>query len=79
MQILRKTALDNNKKYIGKIVKVLVEGESKNQEWYGKTETEKNVKFSMTNDRNLLGKFVLVKIMKARDFGLEGIITNYEK
>ncbi|MBI2459436.1 MAG: MiaB/RimO family radical SAM methylthiotransferase [Parcubacteria group bacterium] len=77
MKILRKTALENNKKYLGKIMKVLVEGESKSEEWAGRTATNKNVKFPSaswrTNDKNnLIGKFVNVKIIKAQDFGLAG-------
>lgn len=78
MKILKKTALANNKKYLGKIIKVLVEGKNKSEEWLGKTETSKNVKFPMTNDKiNLIGEgeFVNVKIIKARDFGLAGEIA----
>jgi tRNA-2-methylthio-N6-dimethylallyladenosine synthase len=79
MKILRKTALENNKKYIGKIVDVLVEGRNKRGEWYGKTETAKNVKFPMANGKtNLIGEFVDIKIIKARDFGLEGEIVESE-
>lgn len=77
MKILRKTAVVNNKKYIGKIVDVLVEGKNKRGEWYGKTETAKNVKFPIVNNKiNLIGKFVKVKIIKARDFGLEGEVKS---
>lgn len=80
MKILRKTAIENNKKYLGKIVKVLVEGKGRKEEWFGKTATDKNVKFPMTNDKiNLISKFALIKIKKARDFGLEGEAVNYEK
>ncbi|MDP2736183.1 MAG: TRAM domain-containing protein, partial [bacterium] len=91
MQILRKTAFDNNKKYVGKIVKVLVEGKNKRNELYGSTETAKTVKI-LTGDFNQrlprrsaprndksAGKFALIKIKTARDFGLEGELTNYEK
>ena len=79
IKILRKTALENNKKYISQTVKTLVAGRSKAGEWFGKTATEKNVKFLMTNDKiNLIWKFVNVKIIKAQDFGLNGEIINYE-
>ncbi|MFA6306333.1 MAG: tRNA (N6-isopentenyl adenosine(37)-C2)-methylthiotransferase MiaB [Patescibacteria group bacterium] len=72
-KILKKTAFDNNKKYIDRILKVLVEGGNKAGELFGKTATEKNVKFSMANKKDgLIGKFVNVKITKARDFGLIG-------
>ncbi len=81
MKILRKTALANNKKYIGKIVKVLVEGKNKRNELFGSTETAKAVKISNAfGNGNLVGKFVNVKISKAQDFGLAGeIINKYEK
>ncbi|MDP3043476.1 MAG: MiaB/RimO family radical SAM methylthiotransferase [bacterium] len=86
MKILRKTALENNKKYIGKIVDVLVEGRNKRGEWYGKTETAKNVKLGIKNPpnsagkqelgiRTIIGEFVKVKINKVRGFGLEGEIV----
>ncbi|MBU4347397.1 MiaB/RimO family radical SAM methylthiotransferase, partial [Patescibacteria group bacterium] len=89
MKILRKTALANNEKYIGKVVDVLVEGKNKRGEWYGKTETAKNVKFPMApatrcatgqaNDKtNLIGEFIDIKIIKARDFGLEGEVVKSE-
>jgi tRNA-2-methylthio-N6-dimethylallyladenosine synthase len=79
-RILSSTALANNKKYLGKNVKLLVEGKGKSGEWFGKTATEKNVKFIAKNDEDsLIGKFVNVKIIKAKDFGLEGEMINYEK
>ena len=79
-RILSSTALANNKKYLDKNVKLLVEGKGKLGEWFGKTATEKNVKFIAKNNKdNLIGKFVDVKIIKAKDFGLEGEIINYEK
>jgi tRNA-2-methylthio-N6-dimethylallyladenosine synthase len=78
MKILRKTALENNKRYLEKTVEVLVSGESKKGEWFGYTGTNKNVKIRITNRElqitNLLGKFVKVKITKVKDFGMEGII-----
>jgi len=91
-RILSSTALANNKKYLGKTVKVLVAGENKRNELFGSTKTAKIVKIS-TGDFNqilprllkiprngsLVGKFVDVKIIKAKDFGLEGEIINYEK
>ena len=87
MEILRKTALENNKKYIGEVVKILVEGKNKKGEWYGKTRMGKNVKVrskkfppkadrslaeEMRSKKNLIGEFVDVKIEKVRGFGLEG-------
>ncbi|MDD5071965.1 MAG: MiaB/RimO family radical SAM methylthiotransferase [Patescibacteria group bacterium] len=73
MKILRKTALENNKKYIGKTVKILVSGKNQKGEWHGYTATNKNVKYQSSNVKS--GEFVKIKIIKARDFGLEGIVA----
>ncbi len=79
-KILGLTALINNKKYLRETVKLLVEGKGKEGEWFGKTATEKNVKFLAANKKNsLIGKFLNVKIIKVKDFGLEGENINYEK
>ncbi|PIV50461.1 tRNA (N6-isopentenyl adenosine(37)-C2)-methylthiotransferase MiaB [Candidatus Falkowbacteria bacterium CG_4_10_14_0_2_um_filter_36_22] len=72
MQILRRYNLENNKKYMGKTVLVLVEGKTKKREWYGKTRTAKVVKIEKANSHNLKGKFTKVKIKQAEDFGLRG-------
>ena len=67
--LLKKTALEKNKKYIGKEVEVLVE-EIKNGFSLGKTRTYKTVKFESNKD--LIGQFVKVKILNAIPFGLRG-------
>lgn len=95
-KFLKKSALENNKKYIGKTVEVLIEGKSKSGKLFGSTKTAKTVKI-LTGDFNLglprltaktsrpllcddnfIGQFVKVKIIKARDFGLEGEIIKGE-
>ena len=76
MDILRKTASENNKKYIGKTVDVLVERKNKKGEWFGKTRTFKNVECRMLNAECSVGYFVKVKIKKANDFGMVGIISS---
>ncbi len=91
-EILKKTSLVNNKKYVGKIFDVLVEKCSPKTPWanscelayevnkgteftyFGKTRTMKNVKFESSN-KNLIGKFIKVKIIKANIWNLEGNIT----
>lgn len=71
MEIVRKSSLENNKKYIGKAVKVLVEGRNKKGELYGKTETFKNVKINLdSGEGDYVGKFVEVVIDEAKDLGL---------
>ena len=68
-EILKKTALENNKKLIGKRVEILVE--KSNSKWgIGKTKTFKTVKFK--NSKNLLGKIIKVKITQAMPWGLKG-------
>jgi len=68
-EILKKTALENNKKYIGKTLNVLVEN-SKNGFLMGKTRTYKTIKFK--SKENLIGEFVKVKIINATPWGLKG-------
>ncbi|KYH29856.1 MULTISPECIES: tRNA (N6-isopentenyl adenosine(37)-C2)-methylthiotransferase MiaB [Clostridium] len=64
-----------NKEYEGKIVEVLVEGPSKNDETklMGRTRTNKLVNFEGNND--IIGKLVKVKIIKAQSFSLIGEIV----
>ncbi len=66
---------DNNLKYKDKTVEVLVEEPSKNNEniLSGRTRTNKLVHFS--GDKNLIGKFVNVKITNVKTFTLEGVIN----
>jgi tRNA-2-methylthio-N6-dimethylallyladenosine synthase len=72
--ILKKTALDNNKKYIGNEVVVLVEGMNRKGKYYGKTSTYQTVliRSSKKATKKLLGTFVHVKISEILPFALEG-------
>lgn len=69
-EILKKYALEKNKKLIGQMIEVLVE-KKRNEYYFGKTKTFKTVKFK-SQKPNLVGKIIKVKIKKAHDFGLEG-------
>jgi len=71
-KILKETALEKNKKYIGKEVEVLVD-EIKNGFLIGKTKTYKTVKIQ--SKENLIGQFIKVKISKISPFGLRGVIV----
>lgn len=74
-EILKKTALENNKKYAGKVFEVLVEKE-KNGFCFGKTRSLKNVRFQSPSPfKNLVGNFVKVKITKAAVWNLDGKIN----
>jgi len=77
-EILKKTALENNQKYIGKTTVVLVDSvkqskshsSSSNFVYLGKNRTYKTVKFQ--SQKELVGKFVKVKIIEALPWGLKG-------
>jgi len=81
-EVLKKTALKKNKKYIGKIVEVLVEkltpakdltGKAKNSYLLGKTRNYKSVK--LLGSKKLLGEIVRVKITDALPWSLKGKIV----
>jgi tRNA-2-methylthio-N6-dimethylallyladenosine synthase len=68
-EILKKTALENNKKQIGWTVDVLANN-YKNGFLTGKSSHYKTVKFQ--GDKSLIGNFVKVKITDALPWGLRG-------
>jgi len=73
-EILRKTALANNKKNVGKIVEVLIE-KNENGIASGKTRTFKNVKIPVNGSSAITpGQIVKIKITQAVAWGLEGKI-----
>ncbi len=69
-EILKKTALSNNQKYLGKTLEVLIDSK-KNGLYFGRTRSGKNVKIISTR-KNLIGQFAKVKIIKANIWNLEG-------
>jgi tRNA-2-methylthio-N6-dimethylallyladenosine synthase len=77
-KILKKTALEKNKKYVGKEVGVLIDTKKDNF-YFGKTRTYKTVKLQTSDFRlqtsNLIGQFIKVKIIDALPWGLRGILV----
>jgi tRNA-2-methylthio-N6-dimethylallyladenosine synthase len=71
-EVLKKTALEKNKKMVNKTTQVLIENK-KDKYYLGKTRNFKNVKIK-TNKQNLIGKFINIKINKATEWNLEGKI-----
>ena len=69
--ILKKTALKNNQKFVNKTVDVLPT-DYKNGFLFGKSFHYKSVKFK--GPKKLIGSFCKVKITKALSWGLEGKI-----
>lgn len=70
--VLAKTALENNRKYLQTITDVLAEKEKKGF-YLGKTRTYKTVKFPKTKE-GLIGEFVKVKINEVGAWGMKGIL-----
>lgn len=71
-KVLEECARVNNKKYIGQVVRVLVEGHNKGF-WTGKSDSYKTVKIQpQANGKNLAGEFVWVRITGALAWGLAG-------
>lgn len=75
-EILKKTALKKNRKYLGKTVDVLVDKESKGY-LLGKSRTYKTVKFK--GSKKIVGKFVKVKITQSLEWGLQGSLIGDAK
>ena len=77
-ETLKKTALENNKKFLGKETIVLIDS-NKNGNWYGKNEYYKTVQIkslpAQAGKENLLGKFVKVKITESLIWSLKGEIN----
>ena len=69
---LKKTSNKALERFVGKTLKVLVEGQEKD-EWFGRSEHYKEVRFKSKKD--LLGQIVKVKIDSHDDFRLYGKIA----
>ena len=76
-KVIKDCSFRNNKKYVGKTMKILVEGKN-NQYLLGQNEQFKNVRCLITPDakERLVGKFVLVKIIQANPWGLIGNLAS---
>lgn len=79
--ILKATALENNKKYLGNEVEILVEGINKRGKYYGKTSTYQTVlaRSNKKADKKLIGTFAKVKITEILPFALEGDLVEETK
>lgn len=76
MKIVRQTATANHQKFLGKIVDILVQEKSKGS-FYGHTSDNTFVKIIKNDgDNDLVGQFVQVMIVEARDFGMDGELVD---
>ena len=87
-EILKKSALNNNKKYLNKEVDVLIMGDKKKYlptgqaDLFGETSAFKKVKINVKKDslkktKNLIGEFSRVKITKVTPWGLTGLLVPF--
>lgn len=76
-EVLKQTALEHNKKLIGKKTIVLINSQKENV-YFGKNEGNKTVKINIQhltpNTQYLIGQFVKIKIESANSWGLNGIL-----
>jgi ribosomal protein S12 methylthiotransferase len=82
MQLQSQVSLENNKKLIGKIADVIIEGKSKNGQYYGRTqwdapEIDQQIYVNCESKGLSKGDVVKVKISKAYTYDLIGDV-NYE-
>ena len=73
-EVVNKYFLENNKKLVGKTVKVLVEGKNTNGKdgYFGYTDTNKLININTTKDYT--GKIIDVKVTDAKTWSLDGEI-----
>lgn len=76
-EILKKTALENNKKYIGQTFEILIES-TKNHFLLGRTKTHKNVRVELIKNhlscKKFIGSIIRAKISTATPWGLSAKI-----
>ncbi|MBQ8836720.1 MAG: tRNA (N6-isopentenyl adenosine(37)-C2)-methylthiotransferase MiaB [Clostridia bacterium] len=74
LEVQNQISLEKNEEAVGKVLRVLAEGPSKNDSevFTGRTETNKLVHFIA--DESCIGKFIDVKITRAEPFNLRGEI-----
>ncbi|MFA6897023.1 MAG: tRNA (N6-isopentenyl adenosine(37)-C2)-methylthiotransferase MiaB [Patescibacteria group bacterium] len=74
--ILRDTALENNRRYVGRGVEVLIEKENEKY-YFGKTRSFKDIKISKNEtDKSTVGAFAKAKVIKVTPWALEGLLIN---
>ena len=76
-ELINKYALENNQKYLNRIVDVLIEGPSdKDDKLMGYTDTMKLVNIEAKNVDEVLGKIVKVRITDVKTWSMDGEIIN---
>lgn len=75
--VINRYSKESNERLLDKIVQVLVLGVSEKDQnkLYGYTDTMKLVNID-SNDKNLIGKIVAVRVTAAKSFSLDGVISH---
>ena len=78
VEVQNRLSLESNKKDIGKVFKVLIEGDSKknNKEWKGRNSQNKMIVFPKENNTLKKGDYVEVKVTDCTQATLLGSIVN---
>lgn len=71
----RETAMEINRKFLGQVKEVLVDGVSSTDENLLVGKTDEGIIVEFNGDKSLVGEFVNVKIMKAMNWALSGEIA----
>lgn len=78
--VLRVTALENNQRYVGRTVEVLIEKEDHGH-YFGKTRSFKDIKIrkeAAEDDRHLVGQFTRAKVTRVTPWALEGELSDID-
>lgn len=73
--ILKRTACENNQKYVGTEIEILIEKVNRRGMLSGKDTGFRSVNITNSTDESLIGTFAKVKVTEALPFGMNGEIT----
>ena len=78
VEVQNKLSLASNKKDIGKVFEVLIEGDSKrsDKDWMGRSSQNKVIVFPKENNELKKGEYVMVKVTGCTQATLLGTIIN---
>ncbi len=76
LALQREIAVENNKRFVGRTLRVLVDGESKKRPGSVTGRSSENMLVEFTGDAALIGSFVDVEITESHSGALSGVLTN---
>lgn len=80
LSLQQKISSENNKKLVGKTLRVIVEGDSKSNEnvWAGRTDEGKIIHFPKNDNNIIVGQHVLVEVERAEAYTIYGKLKESE-